>query len=147
MVCYAGTQCARRARKGENQARRVVHLTILEYGRPGESLNCDVREQLKGLAPAEETCSAYTASRILHVPVDVSAQRVIDKHPRPEEPTAALAAPVGRNDKGQGSNQVRGNAQKYRTLKARGAQTPDVGMLEVADATVHHFEAMGRCSR
>jgi len=41
---------------------------------------------------------------------------------------------------------VRSDAQQCATLPTRGAQAPDVPVLQVANSTVYDLKAFGRCS-
>src|SRR5262249_42586335 len=61
-----------------------------------------------------------------------------------EKPAAALAAAIGGYHEGQGRHQVRRYPQQDCALEARGAQPPDIGMLNVTDAAVYDLEAVGR---
>jgi hypothetical protein len=76
------------------------------------------------------------------VAVYIRTQGVIHQHAGAEKPLAALAFAIRGNDEGQGSDQMRRNSQEDGALEARGPQAPYVGMLHVADATMHDLETM-----
>ncbi len=130
--------------EGEHQARRVVHLPVLEYRPAREGALFEFGEQLEGLGTRQQLRARDAARVIGNACISAERQQIVDIHAGGQECLALAAVPVGRNQDGERRDQMRRDAQHRGALGTGGAQPADIGVLQIADAAVNHLEAFGR---
>ena len=130
--------------EGEHEARRVVHLPVLEYRAAGEGALLELGKEIEGFGAGEELRAGDAARFIGDARISAQREQVVDVHPGGQECLALTAVSVGRNQDRQRGDQMRGDAQHRGALGTRGAQPPDIGVLQIADAAMDHLEALGR---
>ena len=83
--------------------------------------------------------------RIADSPVAVQGEKIVDGHPRGENPLPLHPVPVGGNDHRKRRHEVRGDPQKGGAFPGGLPDAENVPVLEVAYPAVHHLEVV--CGR
>ena len=130
--------------EGKDQARRVVHLAVFEDRPARQRALLEFRKQVERLVPGQQLGTRNAALRIGNSGVLPHGQEIVGKHAGRQECLALPAMAIGGYDDGQWIHQVGGDAQHRRALGAGCAQPAYIGVLQVADAAMHHLKALGR---
>ena len=134
----------RRLEDGEPQARRVVHLAVVEEPRTGEPLGVEPREAVHALVAGQEAPPGNAARGVVDAAVPVEGEQVVGQEGRPQEALPLEALGVSGDGDGQRVREMWRGAQQGPPVAARLADASEVHVLQIADAAVDHLEGMRR---
>ena len=123
----------------EGEARRAVHLRVVEGYAAGQPSPVDARKFLYGLFFAKELAPGYLLIGVALTSVAIEDHSIVCGEPRGDYFLTLHAVSVRRHEEGQGVHLMWGDAHQGISLTARGANATDISRLHIAEAAVDYL--------
>src|SRR5688572_25579924 len=143
IVACRGTGLDRGLHERQHQPRRAVHLAVVEDGGAREVPIVELRVQVEQFRAAEQARERDPARAVRDAGITVEREEVVEVHAGAEKRLALAAAAIDRNDDRQRGDEVGCDAQQRASFPARGAQSRNIQVLEIANPAVNDLETLG----